>query len=60
MTNSTIHPKWISCFPDGQHRWDDGTPDPEEDDEDVELYEVIAEDLGLDDSLDARLRAMGY
>lgn len=23
----TIHPKWFSCFPDGTHRWDDGTDD---------------------------------
>lgn len=33
MATSGIHPKWISCFPGGVHHWDDGTPDPEEEEE---------------------------
>ncbi len=33
MATRGIHPKWISCFPGGVYRYDDGvTPDPEEDD----------------------------
>lgn len=26
-----VHPKWLTCFPNGVHRWDDGTPDEDDD-----------------------------
>ena len=25
-----VHPKWLTCFPNGVHRWDDGTPDEDD------------------------------
>ncbi|MCC6382632.1 MAG: hypothetical protein IT304_08975 [Dehalococcoidia bacterium] len=56
MTSERIHIKWYSRFlPDGRYYLDDGvTPDPEE----AEEAPVIT--LVVDDSLDARLREMGF
>lgn len=39
-----IHPKWISCFPNGVHRWNDGVT-PDEEWNPMSPYELDAEDL---------------
>jgi hypothetical protein len=56
-----IHPKWISCFPEGQYfGWDGVSEDPHEDDEAISLLlyrdgspieEIVYSQLSLDEKL---------
>jgi hypothetical protein len=60
MATRGIHPKWLTCFPGGVYRYDDGiTPDPEE--PEIIIYDVRGDDPTYEErTLSDILTEMGF